>query len=281
MARVVYQNAVYTGSIGGTTYSRNASGAIARQRVKPTNPNTPAQSQNRSRFGGSSGSWGSVDAAQRAAWNGFGKDSFVGHAGKKSGGVTGFQAYQSMFVTVANCLSIQRVITVTAPTAITLSHANFAYPLVPPQAALSGNIKTAAGAVLGVSIGGGCTLSSLTADVVVVLKLSQAISAAPVFTDPVSGEKVGFSVQISRPMSQSNAAVRASSAQLIGSCAPIDTVTGTFTSIEEISLKFAGPFDVGRFKTWFSAEDKIQLSVYMCSESGQQRLLGQVVVTAD
>jgi hypothetical protein len=57
------------GSVGGSTFSRNAGGAYARGRVKPTNPQTPFQSLVRSMLGANAKNWGSVlTDAQRSAW---------------------------------------------------------------------------------------------------------------------------------------------------------------------------------------------------------------------
>lgn len=61
------------GSIGGTTFSRNASGAIARARVKPVNPNTARQVEVRSAMAFLTTRWSqTLTAVQRTAWNLYG-----------------------------------------------------------------------------------------------------------------------------------------------------------------------------------------------------------------
>jgi len=57
------------GSINGATFSRNSSGAYIRSRVKPVNPNTPAQSSARALFATLSAAWKSLTAAERETWN--------------------------------------------------------------------------------------------------------------------------------------------------------------------------------------------------------------------
>lgn len=57
------------GSIGGTTYSRNKSGAVARNRTKPVNPNTAAQSAVRNLFGSLSAAWRNLTDVQRDQWS--------------------------------------------------------------------------------------------------------------------------------------------------------------------------------------------------------------------
>ena len=61
------------GSIGGTVFSRNGSGAIMRARVKPVQPNTAAQNRAKTFFGAANASWnnGDVSAVQRTAWRAY------------------------------------------------------------------------------------------------------------------------------------------------------------------------------------------------------------------
>lgn len=57
------------GSMGGSTFSRNGSGAYVRLKVTPVNPNTPAQANARANFGANSKAWGAVlSDAQRQGW---------------------------------------------------------------------------------------------------------------------------------------------------------------------------------------------------------------------
>ena len=57
------------GSIGGTTFSRNKSGAYARSRTKPVNPKTVLQSAIRAIVSLVSATWAAgVSAAQKAEW---------------------------------------------------------------------------------------------------------------------------------------------------------------------------------------------------------------------
>lgn len=56
------------GSINGATFSRNSSGAYIRSRVKPVNPNTPAQSQARALFATLSTNFKSLTQADIQTW---------------------------------------------------------------------------------------------------------------------------------------------------------------------------------------------------------------------
>jgi len=57
-----------SGSIGGTTYSRNRYGVYIRRRAIPVQPETPSQLQARQRMAHISSAWKSLTAAQRSAW---------------------------------------------------------------------------------------------------------------------------------------------------------------------------------------------------------------------
>jgi hypothetical protein len=57
------------GSIGGTTFSRNKSGAIARKRTKPVNTQSTFRDNVRALFGAIAQEWRDLTPAQRDNWN--------------------------------------------------------------------------------------------------------------------------------------------------------------------------------------------------------------------
>lgn len=71
MARIKYGNGVsdIRGAINGTVFSRNASGAYARNKTAPTNANTAAQVAARSRFQGLTTGWRGLTEEQRLSFN--------------------------------------------------------------------------------------------------------------------------------------------------------------------------------------------------------------------
>jgi len=58
-----------SGSVGGSTYSKNRGGIYLRTRVKPTNPQTVAQATVRNSLGGFSSAWRDLSDSQREGWN--------------------------------------------------------------------------------------------------------------------------------------------------------------------------------------------------------------------
>jgi len=74
MANVKYGGGVtdIRGSIGGTTFTRGASGAVARQRVKCINPNSNSQSARRAVVSALSQQWSKLlTPTERADWNAY------------------------------------------------------------------------------------------------------------------------------------------------------------------------------------------------------------------
>ncbi len=57
-----------SGSVAGTTYSRNRYGSYMRNRAMPTNPSTAKQSVVRARLGNLAQQWRALTAGQRTAW---------------------------------------------------------------------------------------------------------------------------------------------------------------------------------------------------------------------
>lgn len=62
------------GKLGGTVFSRNASGSYMRSKITPTNPGTNSQSLQRSKFSSVSQKWRSLDDPQRLSWENLAKE---------------------------------------------------------------------------------------------------------------------------------------------------------------------------------------------------------------
>jgi len=72
MALILFGNGIadIRGSINGTTFARNRSGAYARNRTVPINPGTIDQTLTRSLFGNVSNGWANLTEAQQDTWRG-------------------------------------------------------------------------------------------------------------------------------------------------------------------------------------------------------------------
>jgi hypothetical protein len=84
-----------SGSVAGTTHSRNRFGQYVRSRAIPVNPNSTFQGTQRGRLAASAAAWRTLTAAQRAGWNdlaaGFTRTNSLGQPYN----MTGFMCYCS------------------------------------------------------------------------------------------------------------------------------------------------------------------------------------------
>lgn len=64
-----------SGSVNGTTFSRNASGAYMRNKTMPVNPNTEIQVQTRAGFTNAATSWRDMTDGERSAWKTYAQNS--------------------------------------------------------------------------------------------------------------------------------------------------------------------------------------------------------------
>lgn len=95
MARVTFGGGIVDarGSVGGTTFSRNAAGSYMRARVKPTDPNTAAQSAQRAIIAAVSSAWRALTSAERSAWSVFATEANQGGLLTPGKSLTGQQWY--------------------------------------------------------------------------------------------------------------------------------------------------------------------------------------------
>ena len=91
------------GSIGGTVFSRNSSGAYARNRTKPVNPNTTKQSTVRAFFAAISQTWRTLSEANRLTWNSLAPTFARLNRLGQSVPLTGFQLYQKCNSNLKSC----------------------------------------------------------------------------------------------------------------------------------------------------------------------------------
>lgn len=85
--------ATISGSIGGTTWSRNRGGTYMRNRAIPLNPNTPYQQNVRSILATQSQAWADQTNAVRAAWSNWAVQNPVINALGRSIILSGAQAF--------------------------------------------------------------------------------------------------------------------------------------------------------------------------------------------
>lgn len=85
-----------SGSVAGTTSSRNRFGQYRRTRAIPVNPASSFQLTQRARLGGNAAAWRALTSAQRAGWNDMALSLTFTDALGSSYSPTGFNAYVSV-----------------------------------------------------------------------------------------------------------------------------------------------------------------------------------------
>jgi hypothetical protein len=116
-----------SGSIGGTTYSRNRGGAYARNRTIPVQPNSAYQVAAKALFQSASGNWTStLTASQRTAWEAYAASvPYTNKLGEKKY-YTGQQRYVQTVMAGVNA-GLTMVSFATAPSSTTEA-TNVAWP---------------------------------------------------------------------------------------------------------------------------------------------------------
>lgn len=91
-----------SGSIAGSTSSRNRYGQYKRTRAIPVNPNSAKQGTQRARLAVAAAAWRALTDAQRAGWTTLGQAMTRTDSLGQTYNLTGFQAYCSVNITNAD-----------------------------------------------------------------------------------------------------------------------------------------------------------------------------------
>lgn len=133
-----------SGSIGGTTFSRNRGGMYTRNRAIPTNPNTANQQAVRGYLGTAANAWTSIlNEGQREGWRTYGNETPVINRLGDETRLTGQQQFVRSFVAFSRAGETP---VLTAPTVYNTGEpvVNIAGGALPPNTIdLSANIVTA------------------------------------------------------------------------------------------------------------------------------------------
>lgn len=105
-----------SGSLAGTTSSRNRYGQYKRSRATPVNPNTGAQGSARARLSLNAAAWRALTDVQRAGWESLGSQMSRTDSLGQSYTLNGFAAYCSVN---SNLLAAGEAVVAAAPALIT------------------------------------------------------------------------------------------------------------------------------------------------------------------
>lgn len=275
MAKVEYINAILSGKVAGNVYSRNRAGAYVRQWVRPINPRTNAQQQNRINFGNVSNQYHSLDNAGKALWNAF--SAIYNPKGvTMPSSISGFNAFVGMGNTALSAHKNQWTFDVKkngTGSPLTKTNEDFTQTSVAPSHMLITNIKTD---------GGFTPLVLNPADQSINLTSGGAITFAvsiPAVTGPTAGmgvvdpmtdsngQKYGLSFFISNPKQQAHNFTKNPDMQGLGSI-PHFNLAAVPTAISTYQLVGTAGVDPGDYQGFPSSGEIVELHIWQTGING-------------
>lgn len=281
MAKVEFINAILSGKLGGSVYSRNKGGAYIRAYVKPTNANTQAQINARGSFTSAVTAWHGLTDIQKQAWNAFAITNFKPKYGSPGVTFTGFNAFASLRQTALNMARLQPGDpTIVAPAVTTPTFADFLAPSVAPIAPFSSQITTQTGTVP-VTVTLNDVVSYATGVVTFKLGLEAAggmpLMTAPKFEDFEGGVKVGYALVASTPMNQIQQVPARDEVLVVAVTKPITAMTG-WSSANEIELESPRLINYAQSKFTYQADQYVKFTCYAVGQNGMTQKIGSKTI---
>jgi hypothetical protein len=272
MARVTFYNAELLGSVGGTTYSRNKTGAIARARVKGTNPRTGSQVNQRSSVSNVSKTWQALDQAQKNRWTSFATTLYTPRAGRKTGvAYTGAQSYIGTNLILAAAREAQAVFTMkNGVTDVSITQSQFALntsaPLLNSGTSLSD--VTAAEHIYTVADVEANRLSNNDFEVNFSLNFATALPATTVkFLDFASSQDAGFCASLGSVKKYAGSTSAKSDVFYLGGSGQCTFVLATAASVLNCKLTLSSANNINKTNLAFENQ-YAELSIFQYNAQG-------------
>lgn len=283
MARIIGGSIIgeIRGKLGGNVFSRNKAGQYIRSYAVPTNPNTVAQDRARARFGGASGTYHSMSAAQKAAWGVFAESTFSPKVGVNEGQFSGFNAYTSLFSAVGNGNDFTHDYDAKvngSAVATPATFTNFSGSTTPPVYMLQPAVKEqGTGNALTLS------LSSASVDAAGVFDFTINVNGAPSggadiedFVDP-NDEPFGFLIQMSNALPQKGMFFANENRYALGYTGLPSLDSADRSGVETLYFSSNAEVSPGDYQSFPVAGQAVKLSCYMVSEGGMQVCIGSYI----
>lgn len=278
MARVTFINAILSGKLAGTTYSRNKAGYYIKQWTDPNDPKSQAQQSNRISMVAAASQWHALSDQKKQLWTSYANNIFVAKGGAGSV-VSGFNAFTATYRTWHHADFMKRVATFTAPGTTTGVFTDFTWDDTPPIAALAGAIQTSTGSPLPITL----TSVALTAadyTLEATFTMAGVLVAVPKFLDATSSKPVGIMLQMSIPQVQTQGFVQGKNIQTLGVMEPVTLTNASWTG-NILTLAFASTDSkISTFKTAIQEDQVVSVNAYLVSANGEQKHIGSCMVTA-
>jgi len=283
MAKITVLLGELSGSIAGNTFSRNKAGAYVRQRVTPTDPKSEAQMAVRARFAAVGAGFHAMNAFQKSLWNAFATSIFTPVGGRIAGVTyTGQQAYVSLNQRLLNAsanVASNFSVDIGAYGGTTFDTIPTSLNETPPTLAFSSNLQDSGGGAInqqlqGISFTG--SNGQFTANLNFMGGGAPVSPAAPVWTDPVSGDNTGYLLFGSDVVEQLGLAPKNIYKNLLAFIPAPTAFTGTYTPASTFTVTGNAVQPAPR-KSWYNYGAVARFSLFAISmDSGQTQLIGSV-----
>lgn len=287
MARILgFTYGELRGKIGGTVYSRNKSGAYARAKVTPVNPQTVIQQEARYRFGNMSILFQSLSEAQKGCWQNFASTHFNPLKGNNTGIYSGGNAFVGLRQSAGqgNAKRVDPTGTAGA-TALTFETSAYEETFEPPQYAFGATLQDSLGGIREVSV---APLQLTNAG-----ELAINLSIPSGATNPTAtinqfidqeGQPWGLSAYVSNPLkfegAKPNTKLKANNWDT-GIISGIEKGAGPngFTVADDVTIVMSTNVDSESQKNPLCVGDVIMVTIFGRSNLGAQKLMYSDYIT--
>ena len=264
-----------SGRVGTEIYAYNKGGYYTRTYVKQHWAGTQAQINAKTNFALSNAYWLGLTSNQRAAWNVFATKLYSPLAHNKNVEFSAQQAAIALFSSAKSCNQMNRAYTLTyGATGKTPTTQVYAAAANPPVYRLENSFTGQDGKAIYLSV----YSASLdhTGTFGVVLNLNRSSSYVPLWHNPGKTEYCGFQIYVSNPIKSTNSYFRNLLYFTLGATTvnknPSSTPITAFTSM---TLAFTSTdITLANYKAFPVAGQKVKLTVFLVSQSGQKAMVG-------
>ncbi len=271
----------FSGSLAGTTASRNKGGQYLKERSNPVQPNTIAQQSAKAAFGAASSIFGTFIASEKTLWNQMAQTIFSPRMATNEGQFSGFQAFQSLQTAFSASIRIGRTYAIQvngAPLTGGDTRAPFVPPIgTPPNLPSSPNWQAAGGIDLPFTVTAG--VLKVDGTVGFTLQVGNGLGADMSNFQNPEGQNFGFLVMLSNGNAQVNQSYSNPENNVLGYFPiPVATDEADLDATNNIDLLTTDLFDISRYRAFPLFGQSALLTIYMVNQTMQIDRIGVIEV---
>lgn len=271
-----------SGSLGGITAFVGKAGQIFRLRVRATQPNSLAQLEAKSNFGGGAGIFRALSGINKAFWNNFAGGIFSPKDSTNTGQYSGQQAWQSLATSFRNSVANNHTFTVKVNDAVLTggeTFEGFVGPTdVPPSASTNSNLQLQAGGSVSTTL-----ISAIIKDDGNHSLKIQVGDGTGNDIDSflnASGAKVGYASFMSSGNPSANMGFKSKLRYLLGYFNHVEaTVPADLDAVNNFEFTGTVPINIAKYKKFPGLGETVLVSVFAVDINNQMSLVGSVETT--